>query len=366
MLDDIEEKVINNERLTPEDADFLYHHPNPLDLAALADTVRRRKNPDPVVTYNVGRNINYTNICWVKCSFCNFYAAPGDEGGYVLPEQQIFDKIDELIAVGGDFEDGSELLLQGGLNPKLKIEYFEKLFQAIVRRYPQAYLHALSATEILYIAHISQLTIEETLIRLRKAGLQSIPGAGAEILSDRVRDEIAYRKDTTEEWLEVHETAHQLGMNTTATMMYGSLETISERIQHLTHIRDVQDRAMSRGGRFTAFITWSFQPDGTELAESRWKGPKATGMEYLRNAAISRVYLDNIQNIQASYVTQGAKIAQVSLAYGVNDFGSTMMEENVVSAAGTMHLMPLTEIQRLIREAGYEPKRRNTRYELVS
>ncbi len=260
--------------------------------------------------------------------------------------------------------------MQGGLNPKLRIDYFEDLFAAITERYSQAYLHALSATEIIYIAHISRLTIEETLVRLRKAGLKSVPGAGAEILSNAVRDQIAYRKDTTEEWLDVHRCAHRLGMNTTATMMYGSVETLEQRIEHLQLIRDVQDAALQDidagrgGGRFTAFITWSFQPDGTELA-SKVSMQKATGMEYLRMVAISRLFLDNIENLQASYVTQGAKIAQVALKYGLNDFGSSMMEENVVSAAGTFHLMPLSEIRRVIADAGYEPRRRNTRYELI-
>jgi len=370
VLKQIEKKVVAGERLTVADATAVYFHSNLLELAGMADFVRRRKHTGTTVTYNVGRNINYTNICWVKCKFCNFYAAPGSPDGYTLPHDEIFAKIDELIAVGGDVPHGCELLMQGGLNPKLRVEYFEELFVEITRRYPQVYLHALSATEIIYIAHISKLTIEETLRRLRQAGLQSLPGAGAEILSDAVRDQIAFRKDTTDEWLEVHRAAHHIGMNTTATMMYGSLEAAEQRIEHLELIRQTQDIALREigsgrgGGKFTAFIAWDFQPEGTEL-QSNWDRRKSTGAEYLRMVALSRIFLDNIDNLQASYVTQGSKIAQIALRYGLNDFGSSMMEENVVSAAGTFHLMPISEFCRVIAEAGYEPRRRNTRYEFI-
>jgi cyclic dehypoxanthinyl futalosine synthase len=361
----IEEKIERGERLDRDDALYLHQHQDILELGALADFVRQRKHPGTTVTYNVGRNINYTNVCWVKCRFCNFYAAPGDEAGYVLPREEVFHKIDELIEVGGDAPGGCELLLQGGLHPNLKVAWFEDLFSAITDRYPQAYLHALSATEILYIAHISRISVEETLVRLHTAGLQSIPGAGAEILVDRVRDVIATRKDTTDEWLSVHETAHRLGMNTTATMMYGSIETVEETVTHLDRIRTLQDASSQRKGHFTAFITWSFQPDGTELQKEGTVRFRATAVDYLRNVAIARLYLDNIDSIQSSYVTQGPKIAQVSLRYGVNDFGSTMLEENVVSAAGARHLMPLQEMKRLIRTAGFVPRRRDTRYAII-
>jgi len=370
MFEQIEAKVLAGERLTVAEALSLYRYPNLPEIGALADLVRRRKHPSNIVTYNIGRNINYTNICWVRCSFCNFYAPPGSPDGYVLSKEEIFAKIDELVALGGDIPQGCELLMQGGLNPRLTIEYFEDLFAEITQRYPQVYLHALSAPEIIYIAHRSRLSIEETLRRLQSAGLQSLPGAGAEILHDAVRRQIAFRKDTTAEWLEVHRIAHRLGMNTTATMMFGSVEKLEHRIEHLDLIRQTQDLALQRiasngkGGKFTAFIVWNFQPQGTELA-SRGECHKSTAAEYLRMVALSRLFLDNVDNLQASYVTQGAKVAQIALRYGLNDFGSSMMEENVVSAAGTSHLLSVAEICRVITAAGYEPRRRNTRYELI-
>jgi len=319
-----------------------------------------------VVTYNVGRNINYTNVCWVKCDFCAFYRAPGSDEGYTLPDEEILGKIDELVAFGGQEPKSNEILMQGGLNPKLRLDYYERLFSTIREHYPSVQQHCLSATEIIYIAKLSKLPLAETIERLRDAGLDSIPGAGAEILNDDVRDVIGFRKDRTQEWLDVHRIAHGLGMRTTATMMYGHVETIDQRIEHLQHIRDVQDE---KGG-FTAFIMWNFQPDATDLGADpeRWNGMKATGFDHLRTVAVSRLFLDNIDHLQASWVTQGPKIAQVSLGYGVDDFGSTMLEENVVSAAGTSHMsdMDLTHMLRLIEDAGYEARRRNTRYEMVA
>ena len=366
MIDDIVEKVYSDERISTDDAMRLFAHPNVTELGLLADVVRRRKWPKDQVTYNIGRNINYTNVCWVRCDFCAFYRPPGSDEGYTLPREQIYEKIDELIAVGGDVPKGSEILMQGGLNPKLRVDYYEDLFSSIRNRYPQIHQHCLSATEIIYIAHISRMSLEKCIRRLRDAGLDSIPGAGAEILSDEVRDIIGFRKDRVHEWLAVHRIAHELDMHTSATMMYGHVETIEQRIEHLEHIRNLQDET----GGFTAFIAWNFQPDYTALADDqgRWNGVKATGFDYLRTIAIARLYLDNIKSFQASWVTQGAKVAQVSLKYGVNDFGSTMMEENVVSAAGTSHTdtMTLQEMQRLIRDAGYEPVRRNTRYEILN
>ena len=358
-------KVYASERLDQEDGLALLRHPNLAELGMLADYVRRAKHPHPVVTYNVGRNINYTNVCWVKCDFCAFYRAPNGTGGYVLSKEEIFSKIEELVAFGGDEPKSCEILMQGGLNPKLRLDYYEDLLGEIRDRFPMVQLHCLSATEILYIAHLSRLPIEETVSRLHAAGLDSIPGAGAEILSDQVRDIIGFRKDRTSEWLEVHRVAHRLRMRTTATMMYGHVETIEQRLEHLQLLRDLQDET----GGFTAFITWNFQPDETALGgdETRWHGFKATGFDHLRTVAVSRLFLDNFDSLQASWVTQGPKVAQVSLRYGVNDFGSTMMEENVVSAAGTSHTneMDLEAMERLIREAGYEPRRRNTRYESV-
>ena len=366
MIDDIAEKVYRCERLNLEDARRLWAHPNLAELGLLADHTRRRLHPEPVVTYNVGRNINYTNVCWVKCDFCAFYRKPGSPEGYVLSRKQIFAKIDELVAFGGEEPKSCELLMQGGLNPQLRLDYYEELLSAIRDHYPMVQLHCLSATEIIYIAHLSRLSLAETITRLRQAGLDSIPGAGAEILDDGVRDIIGFRKDRTQEWLEVHRLAHGLGMRTTATMMYGHVETTEHRLQHLHLLRQLQDHT----GGFTAFITWNFQPDHTDLAADpqRWQGHKATGFDHLRTVAVARIFLDNFPHFQASWVTQGPKIAQLSLGYGIDDFGSTMLEENVVSAAGTSHTdqMNLARMEELIRDAGYEVRRRNTRYQLVA
>jgi cyclic dehypoxanthinyl futalosine synthase len=365
-IEDLGTKVVRGQRLTVDDARRLFAHPNVAELSMLAHEVRMRKHPEPVVTYNVGRNINYTNVCWVRCDFCAFYRPPGSDEGYTLPHDEIFAKIDELVAFGGHEPKSNEILMQGGLNPKLRLDYYEDLLSSIRDRYPSVQLHCLSATEIIYIAHLSKLSLEETIRRLRDAGLDSIPGAGAEILVDEVRDVIGFRKDRVHEWLAVHRAAHELGMHTTATMMYGHVESVEQRLEHLKHIRDLQDDT----GGMTAFIAWNFQPDDTDLAadNTRWNGKKATGYDYLRTIAVSRLFLDNIPSFQASWVTQGPKIAQVGLKYGVNDFGSTMMEENVVSAAGTSHTddMSLPTMLRLIRDAGYRPARRNTRYEMVN
>ncbi len=366
MIQDIAEKISTGERLSADDARRLFAHPNVAELGVLANAVRMRKHPESVVTYNVGRNINYTNVCWVKCDFCAFYRAPGSDEGYTLPHEEIFAKIDELVGFGGDEPKSNEILMQGGLNPKLRLPYYEDLFSEIRQRFPSVQQHCLSATEIIYIAHLSKLSLDETIRRLRDAGLDSIPGAGAEILNDDVRDIIGFRKDRTQEWLDVHRIAHGLGMRTTATMMYGHVETIEHRIEHLQHIRDLQDENCG----FTAFITWNFQPDATDLGADpeRWNGVKATGFDYLRTIAVSRLFLDNIDHFQASWVTQGPKIAQVSLQYGVDDFGSTMLEENVVSAAGTSYTneVDLPNMLRLIRDAGYQPQRRDTRYGSVA
>ena len=365
MITDIAQKVADGERLTPADACRLFAHPNVAELGMLANAVRLRKHPQAVVTYNVGRNINYTNVCWVRCDFCAFYRAPGSDEGYTLPHEEIFAKIDALVAFGGDEAKSNEILMQGGLNPKLRLDYYEDLLGQIRDRYPSVQLHCLSATEIIYIAHLSKLSLADTVARLRAAGLDSIPGAGAEILVDDVRDVIGFRKDRTQEWLEVHRVAHELGMRTTATMMYGHVESVEQRVEHLQHIRALQDETSG----FTAFIAWNFQPDATALGAdgARWNGAKATGYDHLRTVAVSRLFLDNIDHFQASWVTQGPRIAQVSLRYGVDDFGSTMLEENVVSAAGTSHTneMDLTAMERLITDAGYRSQRRNTRYEMV-
>ncbi len=355
-IDDIADKVYAGERLTEGDALRLFHHPNLLDLAALADHVRQQKNPTNTVTYIVGRNINYTNVCWVRCRFCNFYRVPGHEESYVLPRETIFQKIQEMTDAGG-----IEILLQGGLNPKLPITWYEELFRAIMDKFPQVILHALSPAEVIYIKNRSKLSMEETLTRLKAAGMHSLPGGGAEILTDRVREWIAPYKDTAEEWLDCMRVAHKVGMGTSATMMYGSVDTLEDRVEHLLKLRALQDESLANSpAAFTAFIAWNYQPDGTELG-----GTRASAWDYLRTIAIARVMLDNFPHIQASWVTQGPRIGQLSLRYGVDDFGSTMMEENVVSSAGCVFTVPIDEIERLITDAGYVPKRRNTRYELI-
>jgi cyclic dehypoxanthinyl futalosine synthase len=357
-ISDVAEKVFAGTRLSAEDGLRLLEHPNLPDLALLADTVRQRLNPGRVVTYVIGRNVNYTNVCWVRCSFCNFYRTPTDKSGdsYVLRTETIFQKLQELSDVGG-----VEVLMQGGLNPKLKIEWYEDLLSAMRERFPHIIRHCFSPAELIYIKNISKLSMAETLTRLKNAGLQSIPGGGAEILVDRVRDFISPYKDTAEEWLDCMRVAHQVGLFSTATMMYGSVDTLEERIEHLIKLRDLQDESLSHSpAHFRAFIAWNYQPDGTELG-----GTRATAYDYLRTIAVSRIMLDNFPHIQASWVTQGPKIGQLSLGYGVDDFGSTMMEENVVSAAGCVFNVPPEEIERLIADAGYQPQCRNTRYELV-
>ena len=344
-------RFYSGERLSFQDGLELYRSANLLDLSQMADWIRLKLHPEPAVTYIVSRNINYTNVCWVRCSFCAFYRPPGSEEGYVLPKEVIFGKIREMVDAGG-----IEILIQGGLNPKLRIDYYEDLFQSIKKKFG-IHIHGLSAAEILYIAHLSRMTVKDTIARLRAAGLDTIPGAGGEILVDEVRKQIAPLKDTTDQWLGVMRDAHSLGMRTTATMMYGSVDRIEHRIEHLMRVRDLQDET----GGFTAFIPWNYQPMGTELG-----GTKTTGFEYLKTLALSRILLDNVENIQASWVTQGAQIAQLSLCYGANDFGSTMFEENVVKAAGATFCMSEEELKRQIRNAGYEPRRRNTYYQYVN
>jgi cyclic dehypoxanthinyl futalosine synthase len=330
----------------------------------LADFVRQKQNPGRVVTYIAGRNINYSNVCWVQCKFCAFYDLPASGKGYTHPKEIIFGKIQEMVDLGG-----IEILLQGGLNPKLKIDYYEDLFASISEKFPTVWIHGLSVAEILYIAKISRLSLDETLLRLRKAGLKTIPGAGAEMLVDRVRKEIAPYKDTRDEWLDAMKAWHRLGGFSTVTMMYGTVETTEERLEHIIKTREAQDESLQNtDGGFTAFIAWNFQPDGTPLGDQLKSTPdwrKASGFDYLRTIAVARLMLDNIPHHQASWVTQGPKIAQIGLDYGLDDFGSTMMEENVVSAAGTDFVMPIAEIERLISEAGYEPRRRDTLYRLV-
>ncbi len=350
-LASIEAKILHGERLSFDDGVRLFREASPLQLSSWANLVRRRLHPDDLVTYVIGRNINYTNVCWVQCKFCSFYRLPGAEGGYVLPREEMFRKIQELLELGG-----TEILIQGGLNPALKIEYFEELFRAIKARFP-IHIHGLSPAEIIYLAKISDLSERECLVRLKAAGLDSIPGAGAEMLVDEVREQIAPFKDSAAAWLDLMRTAHQLGIPSTVTMMYGSVETVEQRVEHLVKVRELQDET----GGFRAFIPWSFQPEGTHLPTVK----RASGFDYLRTVAISRIMLDNIPNIQASWLTQGPKIGQIALQYGVNDMGSTVIEENVVTAQGAVFMVPLAEIERLIRDAGLTPARRNTKYDLL-
>lgn len=351
-IDKIADKVLKNERLSFEEGVYLINYPKLPELAALAHHVRMRKNPQPYITYVIGRIINYTNVCWVRCKFCSFYRTPGHEEGYTLSEEQILQKIEELVE-----QDGVEALIQGGLNPRLKIDYYETLFRQIKERFPQVIIHGLSPAEILYLAHISKLSVPECLQRLKQAGMNSVPGAGGEILVDRVRKEIAPYKDTTQEWLDFMREVHLQGMRSTASMMFGHIETLEERVEHLVRLRELQDEA----GGFTAFVCWNFQPEGTELPHVQ----KATAFDYLRTVAVARLMLDNFDHLQASILTQGPKIAQLALRYGIDDLGSTMIEENVVSAQGSKFIMNAQEIERIIRDAGFIPKRRNTRYEIL-
>src|SRR6266850_1812697 len=352
MVDRIADKVLNGGRVDRAEALELYRHAPTHLLGRLAHAVRRRKHPDPTVTYIIDRNVNYTNVCVAKCNFCAFYREVGSPEGYVLGFEEIFRKIDETMAVGGN-----QLLLQGGHNPDLPIAWYEDLFRAVKARYPSFKLHALSPPEVLHISRLSQLPVPQVIRRLIAAGLDSIPGGGAEILVDRVRTLLnCYGKATSDEWLGVMREAHRAGLRTTATMMYGTVETDEERIEHLMRLRDVQDET----GGFTAFITWSYQPEHTERG-----GSEATGVDYLRTLALSRIVLDNFDNLQASWVTQGGKVGQLSLAYGANDMGSVMIEENVVRAAGAAYCMDEVEIVRNIEDAGFAPKRRNMHYDIL-
>ncbi len=351
-IEHIAAKVRSGERLSGDEALEIYRHaPTPL-LGQLADGIRARKHPGRVVTYIIDRNVNYTNVCVAKCTFCAFYRDVGSSDGYVLGFEEIFRKIDETIAVGG-----AQLLLQGGHNPDLPLAWYEDLFRAIKERYPAFKLHALSPPEVIHLSRLSRLPVPAVLERLIAAGLDSVPGGGAEILVDRVRRLLhCDGKATSDEWLGVMRAAHRAGLRTTATMMFGSVETDEERLEHMLRLRALQDET----GGFTAFIAWSYQPEHTELA-----GAEATGLEYLRTLAVARIVLDNFNNVQASWVTQGGKVGQLSLAYGANDMGSVMIEENVVRAAGAAYCMDEIEIVRNIEDAGFAAKRRNMHYEIL-
>jgi cyclic dehypoxanthinyl futalosine synthase len=350
-LKKIADKVSKAKRLDANKGLALFKHADLLTLGELANGVRKRLHPERLVTFIVDRNINYTNICVNKCKFCAFYREAESPDAYILSREEIFTKIEETLAQGG-----TQILMQGGVHPDLGIEYFEDLFRSI-KAYYAIQIHSLSPSEISYVAKKANLSIKDALTRLKAAGLDSIPGGGAEILVDRVRKKVSPNKIRWRQWADVMRAAHKLGMPTTATMMFGSVETDKEIMEHLLRLRDIQDET----GGFTAFIPWTYQPGNTELG-----GRSATAVEYLKVLALSRIMLDNFDNIQASWVTQGAKIAQVALEFGANDFGSTMIEENVVAAAGITFRMTKQEIVNIIQDAGYAPAQRDTRYNILT
>ena len=352
MVVSILDRATSGQRLGDEEALFLFEHASLALLGEAADAVTRRLHPENYRTYNIDRNINYTNICVSGCKFCAFYRPPGHPDGYVIDYPTIFQKIEETIELGGN-----QILLQGGLNPSLPLSWYEELLQAVKQRFPQINIHGFSPPEIHFLAKREKITVEEVLRRLKNAGLGSLPGGGAEILVDRVRKELKSHKVDTEGWLEVCRTWHRLGGRGSATMMFGHVETFADRVAHLRRLRDLQDET----GGFTAFICWTFQPKNTALSHLRKHG----AYDYLRTLAISRLYLDNFANIQASWVTQGAALGQLSLRFGANDMGSLMIEENVVAAAGTRFRTSESELRQLITQAGYVPRRRNVFYELV-
>ncbi|UYF44188.1 dehypoxanthine futalosine cyclase [Aliarcobacter cryaerophilus] len=343
-------------RLSKEDALDLIKNASLLDLAKMASAKKDELHKEKLTTFIVDRNINYTNVCWVDCKFCAFYRHKKDNDSYVLKFDEIDEKIEELLAIGG-----TQILFQGGVHPNLKIDYYEELVNHIHTKYPQITIHGFSSIEIDFIAKVSKISILEVLKRLQAKGLSSIPGAGAEILSDRVRDIIAPKKMDTQEWLEVHRLAHSIGMKTTATMMFGTVETDEEIIEHWDLIRKLQDET----GGFRAFIMWSFQGENTKLMEENPLIKPQSSNRYLRLLAVSRLYLDNFKNLQSSWVTQGSYIGQMALKFGANDLGSTMMEENVVKAAGAANRMNQDEMIRLIKDIGEIPAKRDTAYNIL-
>jgi len=355
------DKVLNGERLSAEDGERLFESNDIISLGRAAQEILKRKHPDGIVTYIVDRNINYTNICISKCLFCAFYREKDSPDAYILPKEELSKKIAETIKLGG-----VQILIQGGLNADLGIDFYEELLQFI--KSLNIHIHGFSPPEIIHISKKSKLSCEEVIKRLKDAGLGSIPGGGAEILVDKIREKISPNKCTAQEWLNVMESAHNLGLRTTATMMYGHIESHRDRIEHLIKIRELQDRTKG----FTAFIPWSFQSKNTKLQtlnsdpeSSSGQTLNSFGVDYLKTLSISRLMLDNFDNIQASWVTQGAKVAQLALFFGANDMGSTMIEENVVKAAGVSFRMSEVEIRRIIEDAGFKPIKRNTFYQPV-
>jgi len=351
-MQEILDKAVAGDRLTAEEGlQLLESHDLPA-IGAAADAVTQRLHPEEFRTYNIDRNINYTNACTAVCDFCAFYRPPSHPDVYVLPLETLLKKIEETVALGGD-----QILLQGGLHPKLPLEWYEDTLRGIKEAFPQVNIHGFSPPEIHHFTKISKLPLKTVLQRLRDAGLGSLPGGGGEILVDRVRKEITRGKVLTDDWLNVMRVWHQLGGKSTATMMFGHVETLAERIEHLERIRQLQDET----GGFTAFICWTFQPDNTDMDHI----PPAGAFEYLKTQAVSRLYLDNVPNIQSSWVTQGEKVGQLALKFGANDMGSLMIEENVVSEAGTVHHLSVDAIRRCISNTGYIPRQRNVFYEYI-
>jgi cyclic dehypoxanthinyl futalosine synthase len=347
ILDD----TVAGRRLSGEDAVRLLESRELAAIGRAAHAVTQRLHPEPYRTYNIDRNINYTNICTAVCDFCAFYRSPKHAEGYVLDRDVLLAKIEETVAIGGD-----QILLQGGLHPTLPLEWYEDLLRDIKGRFPEVNVHGFSPPEIHHLTKVSKRPLREVLERLARAGLGSLPGGGGEILVDRVRQAMTRGKVLTDDWLEVHRQWHLLGGKSTATMMFGHIETLAERVEHLDRLRELQDET----GGFTAFICWSFQPDNTEMADIPPAGP----FEYLKTQAVARLYLDNFPNIQSSWVTQGREIGQLALLFGANDMGSLMLEENVVSAAGTVHHLTLEQMRSAISQLGWTPRRRNVFYEV--
>lgn len=352
MVESILRRVVDGGRLSEEDALALLRSNCLAAIGDAADQVTRRMHPESYRTYNIDRNINYTNICTAVCDFCAFYRGPKSDEGYVLPRPVLLEKVRETVALGGN-----QILLQGGLHPKFTLDWYEEMLRDIKRDYPMINVHGFSPPEFHHFTKVNKLPLETVLGRLREAGLGSIPGGGAEILVDRVRAELTRGKVMSDDWLNVMRVWHRMGGKSSATMMFGHVETLAERVEHLRRIRDLQDET----GGFTAFICWTFQPDNTKLSHL----PPVGSFEYLKTQAVARLFLDNVPNIQSSWVTQGLKIGQLAMTFGANDMGSLMIEENVVAEAGTVHFLTLDQIRDAICELGFEPRQRDVFYRLV-
>ncbi|WP_425615597.1 cyclic dehypoxanthinyl futalosine synthase [Anatilimnocola sp. NA78] len=352
MINTILSKAVAGERLTSDEGLTLLQSNDLAAIGRAADAVTRRLHPEPIRTYNIDRNINYTNICTAVCDFCAFYRRPKSPEGYVLPREELLQKVRETVELGGD-----QILMQGGLHPDYKLEWYEELLHDIRSNYPTINIHGFSPPEIHHFTKVNKLPLKTVLQRLKDAGLGSLPGGGGEILVDRVRGAMTRGKVMTDDWLNVMRVWHELGGHGSATMMFGHIETLAERIEHLERLRQLQDETHG----FTAYICWTFQPDHTDMANV----PPAGSFEYLKTQAVSRLYLDNFPSIQSSWVTQGLKIGQLALLFGANDMGSLMIEENVVAEAGTVHFLTLDQIRDSISELGFTPRQRNVHYQLL-